>query len=120
MLRLVAVHLAPVEAAVRDLLEIGNQAVHEVDLRVHGHVAGGSDSGMASPSGGGDRGQGTWPGRSLGRLGGGLGDHSYAAAIGRLDHEARRCDPNDELMMVMTGVRNGDGISYPLALHPAL
>jgi len=39
VLRLIAIHLTPVEAAIRDLLQIGNQAVHEIDLRVHGHVA---------------------------------------------------------------------------------
>lgn len=35
LLRLVPVHLAPVEAAVGDLLQVWDQVVPEVDLRVH-------------------------------------------------------------------------------------
>lgn len=115
MLRLVAVHLAPVEAAVRDLFEIGHQTVHEVDLRVHGHVAGRGRGCCCVVARNGYR-HGARLGRSEGRLGcHWLRDHGDPA-VGRLHDEARRCYPDDHLVMMVARIRHGHRVALPLAL----
>lgn len=116
MLRLVAVHLAPVEAAVRDLLQIGHQTMHKVDLRVHCQGAG-TDAR--------DPGHGChhWAGlgRRQRRKGSGFSDDSDPAAAGRLHDEARRRYPDDHLLVAMARrIGNSHRVALALALQSVL